>query len=360
MSVFDTSTKENPPVNSRIAWPDMLRVLAIFQVILIHVGAPIIFNEELPHSYWMAANFYESISRSCVPIFFMISGYLLLGSNEPITVFFRKRFSKVGIPVIVWTIAYLVSLQPAYRDGSMNVLEIGLSMAKTVFTGQYPVHLWFIYTLLGLYLVVPILRVLVSANPSILKYFLVLWLLANPFFSLFERISNATMTSDLRIFLAQGYIGYLILGYVLGQMNPSPRVGWAGLITFLASALTIYFKTDVLSSQAQYPTIYYYDYLHFAVILMAVGFFLWIKSLNHIISGKNTTLLRQLSEATFGIYLIHMFVFDWLRDGWFGFELYAWMADPLYMIPLTTLAIFFITLGIVLVLRKIPILKYTV
>ena len=358
--MLDASTRENTPVNNRIAWLDMLRFLAIFQVILIHVGAPIIFNEELPHSYWMAANFYESISRSCVPIFFMISGYLLLGINEPMTVFFRKRFSKVGIPVIVWTIAYLYSAQPAYRNGSMNILEIGLSMVKTVFTGQYPVHLWFIYTLLGLYLVIPILRVLVSANPSILKYFLVLWVFANPVVSLFERISDATMTSDLRIFLTQGYAGYLILGYVLGQTNPSPRVGWAGLIAFLASALTIYLRTDALSLQTQYPAIYYYDYLHFAVILMAVGFFLWIKSLDNIISTRNTTLLRQLSDATFGIYLIHMFVFDWLRDGWFGFKLYSWMANPLYMIPLTTLAIFFITLGIVLVFRKIPILKYTV
>lgn len=168
------------------------------------------------------------------------------------------------------------------------------------------------------------------------------------------------MTVDLRIFLAQGYAGYLILGYVLGQMNPSPRVGWAALMTFLAASLTIYFRTDALTLQAEYPTIYYYDYLHFAVILMAVSFFLWVKSLDHVISTRNTTLLRQLSDTTFGIYLIHMFVFDWLRDGWFGFKLYSWMANPLYMIPLTTLAIFFITLGIVLVLRKTPILKYTV
>ena len=360
MSLFEVSTGEKTPVANHLAWIDLLRVIAIFQVILIHLSFPIIGKDELPLSYKWAATFYNSFSRTGVPIFFMISGYLLLGRKEAITDFLRRRFVKVGIPALVWTIAYLIWQQEAYRNGSMNVLRIGLSMAKAIFGGHIEIHLWFIYVLLGLYLVMPILRVLVSTSPAILNYFLVLWLVANPLLSLSGKLSGEEADSALRLLLVEGYVGYLILGHVLGQVTLSKKGIYVAVAAFFVLGFSIYAGTNFLSAKAGSFDGYLYDYLGFPVIIMSTSLFLWFKSLDGALSKKRMSFITLLSNSTFGIYLIHIFVLVGLRRGWIGFQMYSWMGPSVYMIPLTGLAVFAVSFVIVFVMKRTPVLKYIV
>jgi len=348
------------PVENRHAWIDLLRVVAIFQVILIHVSFPILFKSELPQSYLLAANFYEAFSRAGVPIFFMISGYLLLGRKESTIDFLRKRFIRVGIPALVWTVTYLIWQQEAYRDGSMGLFRIGLSMVKAIFGGHIEIHLWFIYVLLGLYLIIPILRVLVSASPDILKYFLVLWLIANPFFSLLGRLSGETVDQSLRLLLVEGYAGYMIIGYMLGQWSLSKRSAAISAVLFIASAFAIFTGTNYLTAQSGSLDSFLYNYLGFPIIIMSASMFLFFKWLGNLFDQRNTLFVRRVADTTFGIYLIHIFVIDGLRKGWFGFSLYSWMGPSSHMIPLTGLAVFVFSFIVVFAIKRLPILKYIV
>lgn len=360
MRLFDSSKEEQTVGASHLGWIDLLRVIAIFQVILIHVSFPIMDKGELPTSYVLAANFYDSFSRASVPIFFMISGYLLLGRTEPVIDFLRRRFVKVGIPALAWTIAYLVWHEEAYRDGSMNILRIGLSMVKAIFGGHFELHLWFVYVLMGLYLVIPILRVLVSASPKILNYFLLLWLVANPLWNLFGKISGETVEPALRLLTVEGYAGYMVLGYVLGQLTLSKRGMWVAIFVFFATGLAVFTGSNILSAHAGYFDSFLYDYLGFPVIVMSASFFLWFKSLGNALHEKRMPIIKALSDASYGIYLVHIFVIAGLRLGWFGFELYSWMGPTVYMIPLTGLAVFVIAFVITFVIQKLPVLKYLV
>jgi surface polysaccharide O-acyltransferase-like enzyme len=70
--------------------------------------------------------------------------------------------------------------------------------------------------------------------------------------------------------------------------------------------------------------------------------------------------VRAVSATSFGIFLIHIFVVELVRKGNLGFRLYGWMGPSVYMIPLTALAVFFVSFLIVFVLRKIPVLKMVV
>lgn len=360
MSVLDTQAGEKTPATKHLAWIDLLRVVAIFQVILIHVSFPIFNKSELPQSYMLAANFYDAFSRAGVPLFFMISGYLLLGQNESISDFLRRRFTKVGIPALVWTAAYLIWQEEAYRDGSMGILNIGLSIAKAIFGGHIEFHLWFVYVLIGLYLVMPILRALVSASPKILNYFLILWLVANPLVGLASIISGETIDSSMRLLLVEGYVGYMTLGYVLKQVHLSKKGKWAAIFTFFVMGYLVYAGTNLLSARSGYFNDYLYDYLGVPVIVMATSFFLWFKSMDGALSKKLTSFIAPLSKASFGIYLVHIFVYIGLRRGWFGFQLYSWMGPSVYMIPLTALMIFLISFAIVFVIQRTPVLKHTV
>src|SRR3546814_5311212 len=66
---------------------DTARIGACFMVVVLHVAA---MNFGVFDHQWWASNFYDSLTRSCVPVFLMISGVLLLGKQETLAVFFRK------------------------------------------------------------------------------------------------------------------------------------------------------------------------------------------------------------------------------------------------------------------------------
>ena len=352
MAASQPSTKAEP---THIYWIDLVRVVAVFQVILVHLSYVLFFKEELFSPNWVAANFYDSLSRMGVPLFFMVSGYLLLGKSEPISDFFRKRFWKVGIPTLFWSVAYLLWSVEAYRNGTMSPLSVVLSMLKAIYLGNVEIHLWFLYILIGIYLAVPILRVFVSAaSRRDLTYFVILWFVATPLFELAQRMLG--LQTALVIPVVTGYVGYFMMGYLLAELQLG-RYGRilsvAGII--LAVAVT-FVGTNLLSARAAPIDAYFYSYFSPPTVLATIcGFFL-LKDLGQKL-GKAGRLVRMVSATSFGIYLIHIFVVELLRKGVLDFRLYSWLGPSVYMIPLTALAVFLLSFVFVFVMQKIPVLK---
>jgi surface polysaccharide O-acyltransferase-like enzyme len=341
--------------STHLYWIDLIRVVAVFQVVLIHLSYVIFFKEDPASANWISANFYSSISRMGVPLFFMVSGYLLLGKSEPVPEFFRKRLLKVGIPTLFWSVAYLLRSVEAYTNGTMRPLGIVLSMLKTMYLGDVEIHLWFLYILIGIYLAVPILRVYIStASRKDLTYFVILWFVATPFFELAHRIVGHP--TALVIPVVAGYVGYFVLGYLLADVTIDRRGRlFAGLGCILAIAIT-FFGTNMLSEGAGPIDAYFYSYFSPPTVLASIcGFFLLKDLGGHL--GRADKIVRTISVTSFGIFLIHIFVVELLRKGDLGFRLYSWMAPSIYMIPLTALAVYALSFVIVFVLQKIPVLK---
>jgi len=339
-------------------WIDLIRVVAVFQVVLVHLSYVIFFKEDLLSPNWVAANFYDSFSRMGVPLFFMVSGYLLLGRSEPVFDFFRKRFVKVGIPTLFWTVAYLVWSVEAYRNGTMNPIGIALSILKTMYLGDVEIHLWFLYILIGIYLVVPILRVFVSAaSRRDLTYFVGIWFLATPLFELAQRMLG--FPTALTIPVVTGYVGYFMLGYLLADVTLTRRGRTLSALGCIVAIAVTFFGTNMLSARAGPIDAYFYSYFSPPTALASICGFLLLKDLGGNL-GKAGKIISAISATSFGIFLIHIFVIELLRNGDLGFRLYSWMAPSVYMIPLTGLAVFFLSFVIVFVLRKIPIIKMLV
>src|SRR3546814_18926659 len=76
---------------------DTARVVACFMVVILHVAATLFgtFDDQ-----WWASNFYDSLARSCVPLFLMITGVLLLGKQESLPAFLSKRFAGILPPLL--------------------------------------------------------------------------------------------------------------------------------------------------------------------------------------------------------------------------------------------------------------------
>lgn len=352
----EQSSLQTEPVH--FYWIDLVRVVAVFQVVLIHLSYVIFFKEEVLSANWRAANFYDSLSRMGVPLFFMASGVLLLGKSESVSDFFRKRFVKVGIPTLFWSIAYLLWSVEAYTNGTMNPLSVALSMLKAIYTGNVEIHLWFLYILIGIYLVVPVLRVFVSAaSRRDLAYFVVMWFLATPLLELAQRLSG--FQTALVIPVVAGYVGYFVLGYLLADVKLGRRgIFFSSLGCIIAIAIT-YYGTNLLSAEAAPIDIYFYNYFSPPTVLASICGFLLLKHLGQNLGWAGST-IRTVAGNAFGIYLIHIFVVELLRKGSLGFRLYSWQGPSIYMIPLTALAVYVLSFTIVFGMQKIPVIKILV
>jgi len=347
---------QSQPVH--IYWIDLVRVVAVFQVVLVHMSYVIFYKEPVLSANWVAANFYDSFSRMGVPLFFMVSGYLLLGKNEPVIDFFRKRFVKVGIPALFWSVAYLIWSVEAYRDGSMTLFRIMLSMLKTMYLGNVEIHLWFVYILIGIYLATPILRVFVSAaSRQDLTYFIILWFVATPLLEVADRLLG--FPTALAIPVVAGYVGYFIMGYWLADVNLSVRGKYLSMLGIIVAVIVTFVGTYLLSANAGPIDSYFYSYFSPPTVLASVCGYLLLKDLGRNM-GCAREFVRVVSACSFGIFLIHIFTADWFRTGRLGFRLNSWMAPSVYMIPITSLAVFILSFGVVFLLRKIPVLKQLV
>ena len=188
---------------------DLIRTVAIILVILLHAAIEphpivnIVTQEEVVR--WLASNVYNSLARPSVPLFVMLTGVLLLQPSkvdEPLSVFFRKRLRRIGLPVVFWGVTYF-----AWRFFVNGEALTASSILQGVLTGPY-MHFWYIYVLIGLYLITPVLRVLLAhAGWKILKYFLLIWFVGTavvPLLTLFGPYSLNPI-----IFMMTGWLGLL-------------------------------------------------------------------------------------------------------------------------------------------------------
>ena len=212
----------------RLVYLDWLRVFATIAVVTIHVaaGAGSVGEMQPGKSLnWLEANLFETLSRWSVPGFIMISGALLLQGQKitSLGVFLKKRLSKVVIPLVGWSILfYLYGCYKGYFIFSLN------SGVKLFITNGISDHLWFLYMIIGIYLIAPLLQIFVKhATKQHIQYFLLLWLYS----SVVTRLSNFWLGFNLSIelFYVTDYVGYFLLGYYLNQYEIPKRCKFGAL-----------------------------------------------------------------------------------------------------------------------------------
>ncbi|TDO77469.1 acyltransferase-like protein [Flavobacterium chryseum] len=167
-------------IKENFLWISNLRVIAVFAVVFVHTASPLVTKfSELPSESWHVANFYDSIARFCVPIFVMISGALLLNKDYEIGTFFKKRFLRIGFPFLFWSICYVlysIFIKPNNYQKT-HFFEILKKLIRSLYFGS-AYHLWYVYMLFGLILIIPILNAwIVRAKKNEIPYFLLLWFL---------------------------------------------------------------------------------------------------------------------------------------------------------------------------------------
>ena len=342
-------------MSNRLLWIDLIKIFSMFSVIILHAASPILYRlNHIDFSDWMSGNIYEGMVRMAVPLFFMVSGVLLLGSKkeESLVDFFKKRFSKVVIPLLVWSFIYILITKYSHGKDIDILTHILYSFNKP----QY-YHLWFMYAILGIYLILPILKVFIQNSSKELQiYFVSIWFVvavALPFFNHFHFI-QLWIKSYLPMMI--GYMGYLVLGYLLAQIKLNKKIVFTALIFIvLASTATIY-GTYQLSIEANKFVGYLHGNFGPFTFILAVSYFIVLRYIGEKFlsdTSKVSQTITLLSATSLGIYLVHpifLRVFNKL-----GFNVFA---GPAYlMVPAVALGTFIASFIVIYLIQKIPVVK---
>jgi surface polysaccharide O-acyltransferase-like enzyme len=284
----------------KLYWISNLRVLATIMVILIHTSGGGLFHfTDVPSEWWWASNIINGFGRFTVPVFVMISGALLLGRDIELYSFLQKRFLRVWIPFTVWAVIYVI-YHNYFEDGTISFKQ-GFIEYLSGGGGRYG-HLWFVYMILGLYLITPFVNHWLSkANEREVNFFLILCFIGCCIFPLIKKILAIEIKLDLQNF--GGYIGYFVAGYVLKNRTLSINKWWYLLAFFVGYFITISGNYYLTKSLGKYDALFY-DYLSPNSILMSLSIFMFFKeALN---KEFLPALMNPLDACSFGIYLCHL------------------------------------------------------
>jgi len=316
-------------------------------------------------SAWWQTNVYSSFVCTCVPLFVMLSGALLLNQMPwDSGTFFRKRVSKILFPLLAWTLIYAAWRKFIWK----HEITLGDFLGHFVSGLGKPIfpHMWFLYLIVSLYLIAPVLRVyfLHSSRRSQL-YFITLWYVTSAIFPLLREHLGIQVGLYLDPFF--GYVGYFLLGATMLRFLPdraSSRCIAFCWVTILIGYVLNMAGTYSMSSAAGKLDDSLYQHMSPTVIVMSAASFVLLRHYgNRFVScegdhARLTTFVASLSSLTFGIYLSHALVIVMLESGRLGFTLNPTTIAPILAAPLMATVVVVTSAILTALLRRTPALRW--
>lgn len=370
--------------DKRIVWVDWLKVTACFMVMVVHSSEPFYLGgngaliENGSDALWLA--FFDSLARSCVPLFVIASSFLLFPLNYSAGTFFKKRAIKILIPFALWSLFYAFY----WGDPATNLKGLLLNF-------NYPAgHLWFIYMLAGLYLIMPLLSPWArNVGKKELSVYIGIWFFSTliplirdwvstepmaivygptgiPRQALYPLFGEACWNNYSIFYYMSGFVGYLLVGLWLRKFGadisrkkalltaiPCFIVGFiicfGGFVRRVFTMAGGHFPVGETSGDSVWwETTWGYDSV--GVALMAIGAVLLIMRITSCGKFYRYAIL-PISKASYGMYLCHMAVLA------FYAELFRSIIPSTPLVILATAVASFITVAVAAVgLRRIPLI----
>jgi len=308
-------------LNERIEYIDILRVVSMLSVVFLHTAAGSL-RGMIGSPVWHFSNILTSIMSTSVPIFFMISGAVLMSSKKTLSlnITYKKRIPKILVPFIIWSIVAV-----AYY-AAMNILSSGsidwnmvTTKLRNLPAQPTTIHLWFMYALIPLYVLSPILKKLVdSLTNTLMLYMLAIWLVFSSVLPTLVQFlpvkyqSLLILNSSYNLNFMNGYLGYFLIGYYL--MNYRKRISKKLLAGIIAAdtaviALGSWWKSIEAGSYSEF----FKSYSKLFMLVLSIAIFLLVKELmaDHRLRGLVSKGVQVLSPLSFGVYLVHNLIVDY-------------------------------------------------
>ena len=331
----------------RVIWLDWMRVAACLMVIVVHATEPFYLGGDgsliltRTDAFW--ASFFDSLVRACVPLFVIASSYLQFPLHYSSEEFFRRRAVRILVPFVLWTVVYALVWGSPVQNFKDLLLNFNYAAG----------HLWFVYMLVGVYLLMPLLSPWAErVGRTELRIYLGLclfttvipllrdWVFGAPTVvygvsglprqALFPLWGEASWNAYGVFYYLSGFVGYLLLGlYVRKFLGTwSWRKTLAVALPCFAAGFALSFggflRRVWLTSGGEFPvgglvekavwweTTWCNDTL--GVALMAIAWILLFRKIER--GGKfYEHVLLPVSKASYGIYLCHLLLLS-VISGW--------------------------------------------
>lgn len=323
-----------------------IRFVAITLVVMVHVSAPAFVT---PGASWHAGLVYDSAAHICVPLFFMVTGVLLLGKEHTVTSII-KRIRKVAVTLIVWSVIYL-EWEQVYRGNATK------DWLLTILTQPY-MHLWFLYALISVYISLPVLSLFFRNATTSQKYWILgAWFVGASVLRLSDAmLGRPTVAIDLSLITTYG--GYMLLGAVLFEIISDTKSGatfaTAIVLWIIGTAAICYGSGYYMLTEGKF-TMLFVDYWTPTVIISSGAAFVSLKMIFDRLQGAIWLKpFLDIGDRTFGIYLVHLIVLVFLLD-----RLPKTLAQlsPWALYPVVTAITVTICWILVLVVQRLPIAR---
>ncbi len=346
------------PKSNRLKHISLLSVLSAFAVVFIHTNG--CFWRFSYDKYWISANVIEEILSFAVPVFFMISGATLINYRDRYSTkeYFIKRIKKAVIPYVVWCFIGLFVL--LYKgEVACGDIDIFYLIKMVIQCDTVPIY-WFFPILFGIYLCIPLFSAVnKELREQVFLYLVFCAFVLNFLLPWLKLILGLDIILPLNISVCSSYVIYVLIGYLLTYVDLKL---WNRVLIYimgLGGLLGQIIGTYYTSIEAGDVAVNYRGFEGVLCVLYASAVFLFVKQVSkYIMQGWFEKLINWMSKYTFGIYLVHYFIMEVVRDlfdRWFNIpdvSLIYRLGAPFIIIPLSIL--------FTLVISKIPFVRIIV
>lgn len=341
-----------------ILYFDLLNIFACFAVVALHVNGAV-------HTFaktrnWVSCMFIEALFYFAVPVFFMLTGATLMNYRKRYDTgaFFKKRIFKTFVPFIIWSIIG-ICWSIFYTKG-MKISDINTpaKFISAVINCKGMGIYWFFPALFSVYLTIPLFSLVDEdkriGKKGIFTYLILVYIVLNVLLPFVCRLTGIQWNSALNAVSCGGYVVWFLVGYLLANTDINKKfriliyiLGLIGFFMYFYLTVQNSFKTGKFDKT-------YAGYMNIPAMLMGTAVFVFFKygKWNFIDKHeKAVRFVRNLSSASFGVYLIHYYLKD--------FSIRHFGIDPrstLYRI-VGTFIIYGLSVIIVRVIQKSPVIR---
>lgn len=301
---------------------DVLRIMAILGVVAIHIFGLILGRADLRGSdTWLFAVILDIGSNWCVPVFVMISGALLLSPRmhrAGPAAFLRRRAVRLLPALVVWHLVYLVVVRHLILGSDLRADVVTVNFID----GKVYTALYFLWLVLGLYVVAPVLAAFLDGDDRrarIVAVLACLWcaaLVVLP--SVATQLGQPRTRIDTALTMWLPYVGLFVAGYAWREpRDRGVRWLWAAIVAVVLIAFNIWLfesAPDFAWLRALTPV----HYATLATVGSAIAIFICVIDLCARLQppARVVRVLGALGSATFGVFLVHLLLVALCRRWW--------------------------------------------
>lgn len=343
---------------------DVLRIFACFGVIMNHsMGVYYDTWGRISTWKWLIAAALFCLCKMAVPIFLLLSGALLLNKEESYLNWFCKRVLHIAFLIMIWGVIYGLASQDGITAAFQGGFVWLFSVIWTSISTKPCWHMWYLYTILGIYFLLPFLRKMIAGmDDKDQLLFCLIWLVFGgliPYYNSIWQNHQMLFNNNFNIGFLWGYSAVFIMGYIIDGWKENKDINRLMTIVFFSVWIINILMTYVISVKEQASTKAFDAGLAFPVLITAYSAFYLVKNmkLENIIGERLKKFIDEISRCTLGVYLIHPLVMRWIYKWPWFVKCFSDFTISIHKTLIVEALIFMVSTLVIYITRKVPILK---